>query len=81
MAAEQDRKDPHTNERITVRVFDSWSRQLSVRAQNYGSTRPMGGTVRRPGPRVTAQPSVPYGHRLEPQKATAGTTCNATGCH
>ena len=29
MAAEQDKKDPHSNERITVCVFDSRSRRLS----------------------------------------------------
>ena len=28
MAAEENEKDPHGNERITVRVFDSWSRRL-----------------------------------------------------
>jgi hypothetical protein len=36
MAAEQDKKDPHSNERITVRVFDSWSRHLLRPLENYG---------------------------------------------
>jgi len=36
MAAEENKKDPHNIERITARVFDSWSRHLRGRVHAAG---------------------------------------------